>query len=618
MRLKKIEISGYRSVTGALTLPFYDGLPTVLVGKNGSGKTSILEAASDIMMNSGQYYESKKTGTEFTAYIGLSEDDVSRLLPGVEYDAERSELKVYSEEENGLVIRRVESEYIVDGLKERLDGVSRKHGRISELIEDYKQCVDDMCVQGYWTGDVTRCGASDRLGEYTDLWDFTHGARHYVDDVTSVLETIKNILEDPMLSYNRYSLSSSTLKNMKDFQQRDFKLKYRKPRVSAIEEKYVKVDEEGIKREIDKINQRTKDIITELSSLVDGANSELSSLASAFETIDEQKEQDEAAFWNLRDKISEVIGKRCHFIPNDNSGVMFQNDDNGRSPFRVDKRYAVTETYLRNVYKGEDRDELLKEGSSRLLSDDALREYERYLNEHIPEFDKGMFRSISVTNDRADRRIQILLHENNGTVVPLEYTSAGRRWYFTYYFVKSTLEKGDVLIIDEPASMLHPSAQKEIMADIMELCRKGVRVIYTTHSPYMIPDSWQCVSFVSMTDNGTALTQAVSGDSVRSALYGMGVSDVFDIGELVDAYNRADPTLLARACYNAVKSKSGGDLGTAAEAMKLSEDTFKSWKSNSKKKFRSPKFENVVEVSRYTGVDLRELIEKGTAVPQKP
>ena len=109
-----------------------------------------------------------------------------------------------------------------------------------------------------------------------------------------------------------------------------------------------------------------------------------------------------------------------------------------------------------------------------------------------------MYQDISVTvNDK--NHIQILLHENTGEIVSLEQTSAGRRWYFTYCFVKDTLSRGDTFIIDEPAAMLHPSAQKEIMSDLIDLVKKrGIKVIYSTHSPYLIPDEWSCVKFVSL------------------------------------------------------------------------------------------------------------------------
>ena len=96
----------------------------------------------------------------------------------------------------------------------------------------------------------------------------------------------------------------------------------------------------------------------------------------------------------------------------------------------------------------------------------------------------------------------ILLHEKSGEIVDLNSTSAGRRWYFTYYFMKNTLESGDLFIIDEPAAMLHPLAQKEVLKELLQLESRGIKVIYSTHSPYLIPNDWKSVHFVAMTDVG--------------------------------------------------------------------------------------------------------------------
>ena len=43
MELISIEIESYKSIKTPVTISFFDGLPTVLIGKNGSGKTNVLE-----------------------------------------------------------------------------------------------------------------------------------------------------------------------------------------------------------------------------------------------------------------------------------------------------------------------------------------------------------------------------------------------------------------------------------------------------------------------------------------------------------------------------------------------------------------------------------------------
>ena len=55
MRITKIEITNYKSIKEPVEINFYNGLPTVLIGKNGSGKTNILEALSAIAEANGNY-----------------------------------------------------------------------------------------------------------------------------------------------------------------------------------------------------------------------------------------------------------------------------------------------------------------------------------------------------------------------------------------------------------------------------------------------------------------------------------------------------------------------------------------------------------------------------------
>ena len=53
-------------------------------------------------------------------------------------------------------------------------------------------------------------------------------------------------------------------------------------------------------------------------------------------------------------------------------------------------------------------------------------------------------------------------------------------------FLRHRVKKGDLLIIEEPESHLHPAAQKNIAEAIVHLIRVGVRVMVTTHSDYFL------------------------------------------------------------------------------------------------------------------------------------
>jgi predicted ATPase len=55
-----------------------------------------------------------------------------------------------------------------------------------------------------------------------------------------------------------------------------------------------------------------------------------------------------------------------------------------------------------------------------------------------------------------------------------------------YLYLKYKAEKGDLLIIDEPEINLHPEAQVKMIEFLTILVNKGIKVLITTHSPYIV------------------------------------------------------------------------------------------------------------------------------------
>ena len=180
-----------------------------------------------------------------------------------------------------------------------------------------------------------------------------------------------------------------------------------------------------------------------------------------------------------------------------------------------------------------------------VLTKKERSEFEEWLNANRPEFECGMYEKITVDTDDKNQ-LSICIHENNKQIVPLNETSAGRRWYFTYYFVKNTLSPGDTFIIDEPASMLHPSAQKEILSDICKMTKNGIRVIYSTHSPYLIPEDWSCVGFVGI--NKSTQISYVDTKDKRDIFFKDIVGDIFELESIVETFQKSNPKEIAENC----------------------------------------------------------------------
>ena len=54
------------------------------------------------------------------------------------------------------------------------------------------------------------------------------------------------------------------------------------------------------------------------------------------------------------------------------------------------------------------------------------------------------------------------------------------------FLLRGVIGHGDLLIIEEPESHLHPGAQTKIAQTLARLVRAGVRVVITTHSNYLL------------------------------------------------------------------------------------------------------------------------------------
>lgn len=157
------------------------------------------------------------------------------------------------------------------------------------------------------------------------------------------------------------------------------------------------------------------------------------------------------------------------------------------------------------------------------------------------------------------------MNEKAGAKIDLNETSAGRRWYFTYYFMKNMLNEGEIFIIDEPAAMLHPIAQREVLRHLTKLTKRGIKVVYSTHSPYLIPDEWKCVHFVVMTENGTEVTYVSSNAELISQMKNIVGNDIFDIQSVLEKYFLASPDRIAKNISDLIRDTHDKRLAANAD-----------------------------------------------------
>ncbi|MGE8706331.1 MAG: AAA family ATPase [Achromobacter sp.] len=95
-----------------------------------------------------------------------------------------------------------------------------------------------------------------------------------------------------------------------------------------------------------------------------------------------------------------------------------------------------------------------------------------------PPFNQGVVADIRIRNT------------NHKATLPLSERSAGFVWFFSFLAQFKQLKKTErnaIILLDEPGLTLHGKAQGDLLRYIVERLLPDHQVIFTTHSPFMVP-----------------------------------------------------------------------------------------------------------------------------------
>ena len=114
MHLTQIDILKYKSIKDPVSVYFNEGKVVTLIGKNGSGKTNVLEALNYVFEANAKlnFYTRHSIELKYKAYIKLEKEDIETILPEVKYNADNNVLIAYNYGE-GLKIDTIESESLI-------------------------------------------------------------------------------------------------------------------------------------------------------------------------------------------------------------------------------------------------------------------------------------------------------------------------------------------------------------------------------------------------------------------------------------------------------------------------------------------------------------------------
>ena len=138
------------------------------------------------------------------------------------------------------------------------------------------------------------------------------------------------------------------------------------------------------------------------------------------------------------------------------------------------------------------------------------------------------------------RFLTFIKDDRDPALIRLEERSKGFQWFFSFDLMfmhesEGTFE-GCVILLDEPGLHLHPEAQKDLLLRLEEYA-KGNTLLYTTHLPFMIdlnyPDR---IRVLKETEDGIVVTTDLTESSpeaklVLQAALGMNASQSFLVAE---------------------------------------------------------------------------------------
>lgn len=107
----------------------------------------------------------------------------------------------------------------------------------------------------------------------------------------------------------------------------------------------------------------------------------------------------------------------------------------------------------------------------------------------------------------------------SGAVHRLSLSGEGIINVFRIAFTLLHLEKGDVLLIDEPELSLHPQAQKRLARTLLDLAKEH-QIIVATHSPYFV--SWPALANgaklcrQSLSERGETVCGTIADDTLKA------------------------------------------------------------------------------------------------------
>jgi predicted ATP-dependent endonuclease of OLD family len=234
--------------------------------------------------------------------------------------------------------------------------------------------------------------------------------------------------------------------------------------------------------------------------------------------------------WNWDNPISEYIA-RCYLLPNKPKFLYYDEY------FSLPSRISIEKLNNKKLHEDEEKtakalveladiniSELLKtsdfenfiaeiEATEAIISTELFKYWKTNTNLKI-EFELDKIEGTDTNNNTTIvEHILDIRVKSKGVSLPLKNRSKGFNWFFSFlvWFKKIQEDTNSkyILLLDEPGLNLHASAQKDLMNFIEDLS-KNYQIVYTTHSPFMIPNGkLNRIRTILETEDGSVISDSI-------------------------------------------------------------------------------------------------------------
>ena len=176
-------------------------------------------------------------------------------------------------------------------------------------------------------------------------------------------------------------------------------------------------------------------------------------------------------------RASEFLRISCRYLPAARSGIVLV------------RKKILTDEYKKNPFFGNksNQDQLSGAVSSFIYNIHNLPEKKGPLNNLAKDFERELINGEIIKSVQDERMYPDIKYRYLDQCIPLHRASSTvSELTPIILYLKYIVKRGDVLIIEEPEAHLHPGNQLILAKYLVKLIRKGVRLIITTHSDYLL------------------------------------------------------------------------------------------------------------------------------------